>query len=109
MEPLVSRQSHGLEHGGPEYGMGLENIFCNHMLGHRPVFFVIVAVGPVQSGHIVDQGVKPDIGDKVVVKGQRYAPGQSRGGPGDTEILKGFAQKRQNLVAVALRCNVLRI
>ena len=76
IEVLVHGQAGRLEHGGPEDAVGLEDILGNQVLC-RPVVCKVLPVGPAQDAHVVDQGIKPHIGDVVLVKGQLYAPGKT--------------------------------
>ena len=71
------------------------------MLHRRPKFGEQRAVGVAQSRQIIDQGVKPDIGHVVFIKGQGNAPGQAGLGPGNTQVLQGFFKKGKHFVAVA--------
>jgi hypothetical protein len=45
----------------------------------------------------------------MFVKGQRHPPGEPRGRPGNAQILQRFGQKGEDLVAVPLRGDKLRI
>jgi hypothetical protein len=48
--------------------VGLENIFGDEMLSHRPIAGKERAIRIGQGGDIVDQSVKPDIGYVTVIK-----------------------------------------
>ena len=109
MELLVERQVHGHQHSRPVDGMWLEDILGDHMFGNGPEFHEIAAVRIAYAGQVIDQGVEPDVGDETIVEGQFDPPGESRLRPGDAQIFQGFAEKRQDLVAVALRRNELRV
>jgi len=89
--------------------MRLEDVLCNQMLGHRPEGAEIFAVGIVDSGNIVDQRVKPDIGYIVFVKGQGNPPAQAGFRPGNAQILQGLAKQGQHFITIAFRPDKVRV
>ena len=105
----VRFQPHRLEHGGPVDGVGFQDVFGDHVLGHGPVVREQRPVRPADAGEVVDEGVEPDVGDEIRVKGQGDAPGEAAGGPGDAQVFQRLLQKGQHLVAVALRRDELRV
>jgi hypothetical protein len=58
---------------------------------------------------IVQQRVKPDVGDIVRVKGQRDAPLQPRARAGHTEVIQGLLQEFQHLLLPVSRKNKVRV
>ena len=58
----------GLEHRGPVDPVRLQDVLGNEVLG-GPEGLEIFAVRIARSGNIIDQGVEPDVGYIVVVKG----------------------------------------
>ena len=76
METFVWLYSHGLEHGWPENGVGLEDVLGYDMFGHVPVLVKIRTVRKTDASEVINKGVKPHIGDEVFVKGQGYPPCQ---------------------------------
>ena len=102
VQVLVHGQARGLEHGGPEHGMGLEDVL-GHQMFAGPEGLVLFTVGPAQSADVVQQGVEPHIADVILVEGQFDAPGQAGLGTGDAQIFqRARLQHGQHFVAVAL-------
>ncbi len=66
--------------------MGRKNIFSDEMKRCRPQEFadsrLFGSWSKIPScGKIIHQRVKPDIGNKILIKGQRDTPGESLLGP----------------------------
>ena len=99
----------GLQHGGPVNAVGFQNIFGDEVLGHRPEGMEVCSIRIAWGGDIVDEGVKPDVGDVVVIKRQRDPPGQTRLGTGDTEILQGIPQEGQHFILITFRADKSRM
>ena len=98
VQVLVHGQARGLEHGGPEHGMGLEDVL-GHQMFAGPEGLVLFTVRPAQSADVVQQGVEPHIADVILVE----APGQAGLGTGDAQIFqRARFQHGQHFVAVAL-------
>ena len=72
----------------------------------RAEFF---SVGVIDSGQVIDQGIKPDVGDVIGIEGQRDAPFQAALGTGDAKVLQRVPQETQDLVAVALRADEIGV
>ena len=108
-QPFVERDAGGHEHGRPEHGMGLQDVLGHQMIGSGPVFSIVLAIGEAQRRDVVDERVEPDIGHKIAVKGQLDAPGQTRLGPGNAQVAQVFLEHGQDLVAVTLRLDEVRI
>ena len=97
---LVERQPGGLQHGRPEDRVRLEDVLADHVPGVRKQ---VQAPLIGQCGHVVEQRVKPHIGDVIGVPGQLDAPGYAGFGPRDAQVAHRLAQHLQHLVAVAAR------
>ena len=76
---LIIGKSHGVQHTGPVNSMGgNEDILADHMMITGPTTFkaspIITVFG---EADVIDQGIKPDIGNKFRIKGQLDSPGQT--------------------------------
>ena len=85
-------KAHGVQHGGPVHAVG----------GHQDILADHLAIGGPESGkfrqsasrfrqiagegNVIDQGVKPDVGDEIRVKRQFNAPGKAFLGAGNAEV-----------------------
>jgi len=98
-----------LEHGGPINAVGFEDVLGDEVLRGGPEDPEVLPVGISDAGDVVDQGVEPDIGDKIFVEGQGNSPGEATLRAGDAEIFQGFPEERQGFVAVTLRSDEIRI
>ena len=98
---FVLRQTGRFEHGGPKYGVGLQNIL-GHQVFAGPEFFKGIAIGPFQGAYVVEQCVKPHITHVILVKRQLNAPGEARLGPRDAQVFqRARFQHGQHFAAVA--------
>ena len=77
MQPLVRGKTNGLQHRGPVYGMWFQDILGDDMFRHAPVMVEVLTIGVADAGKIVDEGIKPYIGDKFGIKRQGNAPIQT--------------------------------
>ena len=109
VEVLVDRDARGLEHGGPVDAVGLQDVLGDEVLRHRPEGPEQLPVRVAERAHVVDQGVEPDVGDVLVVEGQRDPPREAGARPGDAEVLQRLAQEGQRLVPVPLRPDEVRV
>ena len=105
----VERDPGRVEHGGPVDAVRLEDVLADQVLDVGPELLVERAVGVAESREVVDQRVEPDVGDVLVVEGQRDAPREPRLRPADGEVLERLAQEAQHLVAVALGLDEARV
>ncbi len=109
IEMAVQGKPGGFEHGRPENGMRFEDVL-GHKVFSRPELRKILSVRPAQAADIGQQGVKPDIADVILVKGQFYAPGQAAFGPRDAQILEIAGFKHGNRFrAIARGADKVRI
>ena len=77
----------GHEHGGPVDSVGCQNIFSDKMKFTGPPFVIrFIIRAKTDSRHIIDQCIKPDIGNVVGVKGKINPPIQARFRPGNAQI-----------------------
>ena len=74
-----------------------------------PEFFEQFPVRVAHSRNIIQQGVKPHIGDIILVKWQGDAPFEAGFRTGYAEILKWFPQKSQHFVFIAFGTDEIRI
>jgi hypothetical protein len=74
VEMLDRWNADGVQHGGPEDGVGLEDVLGDEMLALRPQAFEVGAVGIADPRQVVDQRVEPDVADVLLVEGHRDAP-----------------------------------
>ena len=74
VEVLVERDARRLEHGRPVDAVGLQDVLADQVLRHRPESPEELPVRVAERADVVDQGVEPDVGDVLVVEGQRDAP-----------------------------------
>ena len=108
-QALVQRDAGGHEHGRPEYGVRLQDVLGHQMVRPGPVGAKGVAVRVAQSRDIVNEGVEPDIGHEIAVERQLNTPGQPGLGPGDAQVAKILLEHGEDLVAVALGLNEIRV
>ena len=66
--------------------MWFEDILGYEVLDSRPEFLKWFTAWVSQRRNIVQKGVEPDIGDKLVIKGKRDAPLEPCFGTGYTQI-----------------------
>ena len=69
IEMFVERESSGHEHRGPENGMRFQDIFGYEVVSFRPKGSKKILPLKLQPAHVVDQCIKPDIGDVVLIEG----------------------------------------
>ena len=89
--------------------MRLQDVLGDQVLRGGPEGPEILSVRITNRGHVVDQGVEPDIGHVVFVEWKRDPPSQTALRSGDAEILQGIPQERQGLVPIALRPDKVRV
>jgi len=89
------------EHCGPVNTVGLEYVLGYDVFGNGPKAFKSFVIRIADACEIVDEGVEPDVGHEVFVEREGNPPGKACRGPGNAEVLEGFAEKRKDLVAVA--------
>ncbi len=77
VEMLIRFDARSLEHGRPVNAVRFQNILGDEMLGLAPEFMKVRAVRISHGGDVVDERVKPHIGDIFVVKRQLDAPFQT--------------------------------
>ena len=70
---------------------------------------VPAAVRITEAGHVIEQGVKPNVGHVVVIKGKRNAPCQTGFRTGYTQVLERLPQEGQHLVSIPLRPDEVRV
>ena len=91
--------------------MGGKDILSHYMMIRRPPSLLQGARGKVfRGGKIIYQGIKPDIGDIIRIKGEFYTPGKPLLGSGDAEVPKGLGpEKAKHFVPPGLRQYVMWI
>ncbi len=64
---------------------------------------------PVQSGYVVQQGIKPHIGYISVVKREINSPGQPGFRPGYAQIVQGVPEHGQDFVSILFGLDEIRV
>jgi hypothetical protein len=86
------REAEGVEHDGPVNAVrGHEDILADDVGVGGPEVLetrqAVAAIGKVTGkGDVVDERVKPDVGDVAGIEGQLDAPGEPLLGTGDREV-----------------------
>ena len=79
------------------------------MLGMRPKFSKKVAIRIPQCRDIIEQRIKPNIGDEILIKRQCNTPPETGFRTRNAQITQRFSQKCQNLVFVVFRTNKIGV
>jgi len=73
------------------------------VLGLRPEFFKIFTIRITNRCDVINKGIKPYIGDILIIERQRDAPFQPCLGTGNAEVFQRLPEKSENFVAIPLR------
>ena len=101
-QAVVEGAAGGLEHGGPEHRVRLENVFADQVPGAGPEAAVQVPVRVPQGGGVVDERVEPHVGHVLRVPRQRDAPRHAPARTRDRQVAERFAQHGEHLAAGCL-------
>ena len=89
--------------------MRFDDILANEVLCFRPKFLKVAFAFAFQSADVVDQRVKPNVGDVTVVERKFDSPGKPALGTGDAEVLERLAQHSKHFVLISLGPDELRM
>ena len=99
-QAVVEGAAGGLEHGGPEHRVRLENVLADQVPGAGPEAAVQVAVRVAQGGGVVDERVEPHVGHVAFVPRQRDAPRHAPARARDRQIAERLAQHAEHFAPV---------
>ena len=99
------RQIGGQQERGPVDAVEADDLFADEMEIGGPVFFELLLVGGVitavaDGGHVVGEGVEPDVDNVLFVTRDRDAPLEA--GARDAEVLEAGFDEAEDLVAARL-------
>src|SRR5262245_52124940 len=105
----VKRQAGGHQHRRPVDAVRLQNVLGDKMLGTWPEIAEEALSLKGRGTRVVEQRIEPHVGDEVRVERQLDAPSEASLRSRDRQILKRLAQKAEDLVAIALGANPIRM
>ncbi len=109
MEMAVQGDLGRPEHGGPVNAVRFDDVFGDQVIGLGPEGPRFFAVGIAEAAQVIDQGIKPDVGDIVAIEGERDPPSQTADRPRDAQIFEGLPEKGQHLISVPLGTDEVRV